>query len=159
MIRAISFAMYVVAPCVGVVGTRWALEWLAPGLSHPVKVALTIPPFILIMGTWPWPLPFWMTWDWVLHGSRANSIELMEMKRAESVITVFLLPILFLNFLSGIVGGVWLATIGQWFILATGLFLTLIGWFLVSLVLAPWYLLVTAVCAHQRLARLHTHKG
>ena len=73
MIKAISLALYIVAFGIGIFGARWALDWLAPGLSHGVKVALTIPPCLLIMLLWPLPLPFWMTWEWVLHGRKSSA--------------------------------------------------------------------------------------
>ena len=72
MLKAISLALYLVAFGIAIWTTRWALELMAPDLSHSVKIALTIPPCIFIMATWPLPLPFWMTYDWVLHGKTGN---------------------------------------------------------------------------------------
>lgn len=71
------------------------------------------------------------------------------MEWAKSVTTAFTLPIMILNLLSGIIGGLWLAIVGQWVVLIMGLCLIMIGSFLVNISLAPWFLLLTALSANK----------
>ena len=73
IIKTASLALYFVSLGVFAFGMHWALKWLAPGLSFVAKAALSIPLALLIQLVWPWPLPFWMTWEWVLHGRKQTS--------------------------------------------------------------------------------------
>lgn len=72
MIKAVSLVLYLFVFGVGVMGTRWGLDWLVPGLSHWVKFALTIPICLLIMFMWPLPLPYYMSREYVLYGKKAS---------------------------------------------------------------------------------------
>lgn len=52
-------------------------------------------------------------------------------------IAIVSLPILLLNFLSGIVGGIWLAVLGEWRLLFIGLGVTFTGAFAIGFALMP----------------------
>lgn len=56
-----------------------------------------------------------------------------------------LVPILLLDFLGGIVGFIWLATMGEWGIIIGGVIYMVIGAFLVSLLLIPSLLLIAPI--------------
>ena len=53
----------------------------------------------------------------------------------------FLLPVMVLNLLAGIVGGVWLAIAGEWGLVGLGLVIGVAGAFLASIILMPGMLL------------------
>lgn len=52
------------------------------------------------------------------------------------------LPLMFLNLLAGLVGGVWLLALGKWQVVVLGLAATLCGTFVISLLLLPSMLLM-----------------
>ena len=62
------------------------------------------------------------------------------------------IPIMILNFASGIFGGIWLAFLGNWHVVFIGLLLTLVGAFLVSLLLLPSMMFLAPVLASEKLA-------
>ena len=57
-------------------------------------------------------------------------------------LSVLVLPIVVLNWLAGIVGGIWLLIVGKWALLGMGLAVIFFGHFLLSLLLMPAMLLV-----------------
>ena len=63
------------------------------------------------------------------------------------------IPIMILNFLSGIVGGIWLGVLGYWYVILIGLGLTVAGTFLVSLLLMPGMLFIAPMLGNERLAQ------
>jgi hypothetical protein len=65
--------------------------------------------------------------------------------------SILMLPIMILNFFSGIVGGVWLAVLGYWHIILVAIGLIMGGSLLVSLLLMPSLLLLGPVAMSQRL--------
>lgn len=65
---------------------------------------------------------------------------------------ILFLPILLLNLFSGLVGGIWLAILGDWNIILFGLALTFVGAFILSLFLLPSFLLIAPVAANQRIS-------
>jgi energy-coupling factor transporter ATP-binding protein EcfA2 len=60
-------------------------------------------------------------------------------------INTLLVPILLLDFLGGIVGFIWLATMGEWGIIIGGIIYMVIGAFVVSLLLIPSLLLAVPI--------------
>src|SRR5262249_34621293 len=64
-----------------------------------------------------------------------------------------ILPIMILNFFSGIVGGVWLAILGHWHLVIIGLVLSFAGTFVVSLLLMPSLVLTLPVLSIEKLAK------
>jgi hypothetical protein len=68
-----------------------------------------------------------------------------------SLIAVFVIPLMLLNFLSGIVGGVWLAFLGGWNVILFGIGLLLGGVFLISIAPMP-SLVFIAPLASERIA-------
>ena len=62
------------------------------------------------------------------------------------------LPLLILNLVSGILGGIWLAVLGEWNVVVVGIVLTLCGKFLVSLLLMPSLILLAPFFAIKKLA-------
>lgn len=63
------------------------------------------------------------------------------------------IPIMILNALSGIVGGIWLAYIGEWHLVMIALFLSIGGTFWVSLLLLPSLLFAAPLVSSERLAK------
>lgn len=57
-----------------------------------------------------------------------------------------------LNFGAGLIGGIWLAYLGYWYLLLLGLGLTIGGTFLVSLLLMPSLILIAPVAASEKLS-------
>jgi hypothetical protein len=65
--------------------------------------------------------------------------------------SILIFPIMLLNLLSGIVGGIWLAALGHWSVVFIGLALTIGGTFIVSILLMPSLLIVAPVMSNERL--------
>lgn len=63
-----------------------------------------------------------------------------------------MVPIAALNFLSGIVGGIWLAFLGYWYVIGVGLALSFGGAFIVSILLFPSIVLIVPLLSSERLA-------
>jgi hypothetical protein len=53
------------------------------------------------------------------------------------IVTIFSVPIMFLNMGSGIAGGIWLAILGEWQLLGIGIFLLFISHWILSLLMIP----------------------
>ncbi|MEM7820365.1 MAG: hypothetical protein QW761_02060 [Candidatus Aenigmatarchaeota archaeon] len=53
------------------------------------------------------------------------------------IVSIFSIPIMFLNMGSGIVGGIWLAILGEWRLLGIGIFLLFISHWILSLLMIP----------------------
>jgi hypothetical protein len=67
------------------------------------------------------------------------------------VFSLFVVPIMLLNFASGIVGGIWLAVLGQWSILGGGILAMVISTFALSIALMPGLIFVVpAIAALER---------
>jgi len=60
-------------------------------------------------------------------------------------VNALLVPILLLDFLGGIIGFIWLATMGEWGIIIGGIIYMIIGAFVVSLLLIPSLLLIAPI--------------
>lgn len=60
-------------------------------------------------------------------------------------VNALLIPILLLDFLGGIIGFIWLATMGEWGIIIGGVIYMIIGAFVVSLLLIPSLILVAPI--------------
>jgi len=60
-------------------------------------------------------------------------------------VNALLVPILLLDFLGGIIGFIWLATMGEWGIIIGGIIYMVIGAFVVSLLLIPSLILVAPI--------------
>jgi MFS family permease len=65
---------------------------------------------------------------------------------------VLAIPIIILNFLAGIVGGIWLAYLGYWHVILVGLGLAFLGTFVISLLLIPSMLFIIPFVSSERLA-------
>lgn len=55
----------------------------------------------------------------------------------QAVVFLLLIPLMLLNFFGGIVSGIWLAFLGQWAPLLTGIAASLISYFVIGLMLMP----------------------
>ena len=53
------------------------------------------------------------------------------------IVTIFSVPIMFLNIGGGIVGGIWLAILGEWWLLGIGIFLLFTSHWILSLLMIP----------------------
>lgn len=65
---------------------------------------------------------------------------------------ILLVPILVLNFFSGILGGFWLAFLGEWKVVALGIGMTVFGSYIVSILLMPSLIFVAPFMANEKLA-------
>lgn len=63
------------------------------------------------------------------------------------IVNIFSVPIMFLNMGGGIVGGIWLAILGEWRLLGIGIFLLVISTPILSLLMLPG-LLIAGFGAH-----------
>lgn len=61
------------------------------------------------------------------------------MKVAGALFAALSIPLLFLNLLGGIVGGIWLALLGEWPIIISGFAILLLGPWVASILLAPGF--------------------
>lgn len=71
----------------------------------------------------------------------------------QSVLAIFVLPILILNLLGGIVGGVWLAAAGHWSLVLGGIAIGMVSPFILSVAVLPGMLFVvpgTAALEHNK---------
>ena len=66
---------------------------------------------------------------------------------------MFFLPFMLLNFFSGIIGGIWLAVLGNWTVVLAGLALTFGGLFIVSLLLMPSVLLMVPLAGYEQISK------
>lgn len=65
----------------------------------------------------------------------------------ERIIGILSLPIMILNIVSGIVGGIWLAVLGEWVLIAIGILYFLFSKWIINILMAP-AVLIAEIAGH-----------
>ena len=66
----------------------------------------------------------------------------------EAIMAIFMLPLIILNWLGGIVSGIWLILLGKWGLLLYGILIALFGSYLISLLFLPAMFLLMMPAAY-----------